>query len=290
VKRPTLKTPQVKPPGFVSDLYLDLRDRRLLPVLALVLVAIVATPILLGQSSDTALPPQASGALEALKEAQDGSSASLTVVEAKPGLRDPDKRLAQRSPTDPFKQRYTAPVLKGSQLNEAKEGEGSGATEAGEGAEDKSSGATTGKQTATNTGKDGGSPQPGDTAKPKDAVLYNFAIDFQIVHASGSEKEGDKKVSEPQVRTKVLPPAPLPGKKKAVVTYIGLSPKTRKPLFVVSPEVTGTFGDAKCVSGTETCQLIELEPGFPQVFVYGDKGDRYTLKLRKVYFVVIGRI
>ena len=38
-------------PPFLVDLYYDLRDRRLLPLLALVLVAIVAVPFLLGGGS-----------------------------------------------------------------------------------------------------------------------------------------------------------------------------------------------------------------------------------------------
>lgn len=90
------------------------------------------------------------------------------------------------------------------------------------------------------------------------------------------------------VRKKVLPPAPLPGKKADVVTYIGLSPKTRKPLFLISTDVTGVFGEGTCVSGNDACQLIELEPGFPETFVYGEKEDRYKIKVTGVHFIVTG--
>ncbi len=48
-KGPELKMPEPKAPAFLADLYYDLRDRRLLPLLALVVVAIAATPFLLGQ-------------------------------------------------------------------------------------------------------------------------------------------------------------------------------------------------------------------------------------------------
>ena len=43
--------PELKVPDFLRDLYYDLRDRRLLPLVALVIVAIVAVPFLLGGGS-----------------------------------------------------------------------------------------------------------------------------------------------------------------------------------------------------------------------------------------------
>ena len=48
---PELKMPDLKMPQFLVDLYWDLRDRRLLPLVGLVLVAIVAVPFLLGGSN-----------------------------------------------------------------------------------------------------------------------------------------------------------------------------------------------------------------------------------------------
>lgn len=47
-KGPELKMPEMKVPTFLSDLYWDLHDRRLLPLVALIVVAIVAVPFLLG--------------------------------------------------------------------------------------------------------------------------------------------------------------------------------------------------------------------------------------------------
>ncbi len=101
LKGPDLKMPDVKAPAFLADLYYDLRDRRLLPLLALVLVAIVATPFLLGQKSETTLPPAAEGAISALRETSVPPTSKLTVVEAKPGLRDYRKRLKGPHPDRP---------------------------------------------------------------------------------------------------------------------------------------------------------------------------------------------
>ena len=303
MKRPTLKSPEVKPPALLVDLYHDLRDRRLLLPLALVAVAIAATPILLGRGSEPKLPAAAEGAISALKEESRRSTSTLTVVEAKPGLRDYRKRLRRRTPTDPFKQRYTAPVLKGAELPEEESGGGGG----GGSGEEQSSGGSAGGENGggSSKGTTGGAPSGGGGGSEGNGsggadggsgggkghvVLYSFAVNLQIVHVSGSDADGDKKVSEPQMRKNVLPPAALPGPKTPVVTYMGLSPKSRQPLFLVSNDVTGTFGEGKCVSGTDGCQLIELEPGFPQTFEYGEDGDRYKLKVTHVELVVKGRV
>jgi hypothetical protein len=56
LKMPKLKGSEMKVPPFLSDLYYDLRDRRLLPLLALILVAIVATPFLLKEDSPEPAP------------------------------------------------------------------------------------------------------------------------------------------------------------------------------------------------------------------------------------------
>jgi hypothetical protein len=292
--------PSPKVPGGVADFYHDLRDRRLLPVVVLVLVAIVATPILLGQKSETPLPPAASGALDALGHSS-RQTASLTVVEAKPGLRDYRKRLHDRKPLDPFRS-LGKPNLEGARLGKG-EGEGSSSVTSSSKTVEKTSKSTVTTKTTTTTGSGEGEGGGGSTGgagtkgagkldgKHPHGVLYAFGVDVTIVHSTGSAAEGNKQTSEPLKRERVLPTVSLPGKKEQVVTYMGLSPKTRKPLFVVSPEVTGVFGEGKCSAGTsKSCQLIELEPGFPEVFEYGEDGDRYSIKVTDVEFVVTGHV
>ncbi len=303
-----LKMPDVKAPAVLADLYYDLRDRRLLPLLALVLVAIVATPLLLGQKSDTTLPPAAEGAISALRETSRPTSA-LTVVEAKPGLRDYRKRLRNRKPTDPFRSlgggsegskgeggssgssstSSTSTTISTSKTTETS-GSSTGAGTASPSPAPPSSGEGSGGGGGGHSGGGGGSTgQTGGGGKAH-AVLYSFAVDVQIVHTTGSKADGDKKTSEPEVRKEILPTTILPGQKKQVVTYMGLSPKTRKPLFLVSTDVTGVFGEGKCVAGTDNCQLIELEPGFPETFEYGEDGERYKLKVTDVKLVIKGKV
>ena len=113
-KGPELKMPELKVPPFLSDLFYDLRDRRLLPLVALVVVAIVAVPFLLGGESEdrhdvAGLAVRLDGRIGRRR-----LGTKLTVVEADARTaRLPASASGTGQPTNPFKQRYAGPVLKG---------------------------------------------------------------------------------------------------------------------------------------------------------------------------------
>jgi hypothetical protein len=284
---PELKMPELKVPTFLVDLYWDLRERHLLPLVGLAIVAIVAVPFLLGGGSEEEPPPSSVGVLGAPSPEPTGSK--LTVVEAKPGLRDYRKRLRDDSPTDPFVQRYTSPVLKGTKL-------GGGGEESTSSTATTTSNSTTsvtktesssGSTTVTETNGNGESSPGGAGGENPKLVLFSFAIDVKIVRTQ-TQADGSKQTDDPIVHHRVLPPAAIPGEKTQVVTYMGISPKTHEPLLLISDAVTSVFGEAKCLSGASTCQLIEVEPGMPMTFVYGPDSVRYKITVLKVEAVVAG--
>jgi hypothetical protein len=118
-------------------------------------------------------------------------------------------------------------------------------------------------------------------------TFYTFAIDAKIV------KSVDGKPQEPVVRKRVTSQTPLPGEKDQVVTYMGPArtedgKATGNVLLLASDRVTEIAGDAKCLSGEEVCQLLEVEPGLPVVFAYGTGGVKYTINVLKLGLVVTG--
>jgi hypothetical protein len=273
LKMPRFKGGETKVPPFLGDLYYDLRDRRLLPLVALILVAIVAAPILLkDEPTELTPPPPAAGTIGTEQAAEK----TLTVVKAAPGLRNYKKRLARRDPTDPFKQRFTGPVLAGSELNE----QTSTSTETTETSETSSGGNSGSSEELTPSGGTGGGE--------RHLVFFAFGIDVRISKAR-TKPEGTVEQSEPEDRERVLAPAPLPGTKVPVVTYMGLGDKSHNPLFLVSEEVTSVFGEGKCISGTGRCELIELEPGYPEIFEYGENHVRYKINVLEVVRIVTGK-
>ncbi|HET7455125.1 MAG TPA: hypothetical protein VFJ76_06360 [Solirubrobacterales bacterium] len=295
LKMPDLKS--LKVPPVLLDLYQDLRDRRLLPLVALILVAIVATPFLLGGGTEEEPAPAPAVPLEASTSSAEGRS--LTVVEAQPGVRDYRKRLRHRKATNPFKPHYTGPVLAGTQLN------GSPETSS-------SSDGTTSESSSSVTVESGSSPSAGSTPAPSGGApagngnsggngdsgsggttgagqltFYAFAIDVKITKTK-TEPDGSKSKPEEIEKERVLPPVALPGEKTQVVTYMGISPKTKKPLLLVSEEVESVFGETECLAGNGRCQLIEVEPRMPVTFVYGENQVRYKIVVEKIYPVPTG--
>ncbi|HEU5064173.1 MAG TPA: hypothetical protein VFT79_13635 [Solirubrobacterales bacterium] len=273
LKMPDLKN--VKVPTFLADLYHDLADRRLLPLVVLILVAIVALPFLLGEPEPETTPPP--GVAEG-GPAGAAQASNLTVVEAQPGLRDYRRRLEGRTATDPFKQHHLGAPKTGGLPEES-----------------------TSSSTSSSTAEDGGtsttsepvepapeSYTPDDDVNPGELRLFTFAADVKII-STRTTADGKKEKGEPEVRREVVPPAALPSAKTQVVTFMGISPKTRKPLFLVSDDVEAIFGEPKCLSGSESCQLLEVDLQMPTTFVYEPTGTRYKINVLKVEPVLKGR-
>ena len=295
LKLPKLRKPSGSAPGPLADFYYDLRDRRLLPVLALVLVAIVATPILLGNKSEpVSVPPAATAALEAAGEEP---TSQLTVVEATPGLRDYHKRLKDRSPSDPFVQQYTGPQGGGGES-------GSGSSSVG--SEGGSSSSTSFSETTETTtveveggsgggsggggGSSGGSGGAAPNPQGSGVRLYEFVLDVQISHGEPTAA-GGQKMSKPQARHRVKTLAQLPGKKRPVVTVGGVNLHNGKVFFLVADEVRSLDGEFTCVTRAPggLCELLELEPGFPLEAAYGPEEIAYRIKVTKISTAWAGR-
>jgi hypothetical protein len=231
------------------------------------------------------------------------------VVSANPGLRDYRKRL-HRKATDPFQQHFTAPQLAGTKLGT---GENESPTATGtttssststkiETSESsvttktihESNGTVTGE---TETSTPSPQPQPGSGSgegrsegntvpEGGESHWFSFAIDVRIKTAI-TLPDGTVETGEPVTMKEVRSPAPIPTEKTPVVTYIGANFKTGNFVFMVSEDVTSTFGEGKCLMGTQTCQLLELETGAPTTFVYGPSGERFKITITKVKRVPI---
>lgn len=283
LKGPELKLSELKVPGVLRDLYLDLRDRRLLPLIGLILVAIVAAPFLLaGGSEESPEPP-----LGQLPQGSATESASLTVLPAEPGLREPSKRLKGRAAKNPFRQHYTAPVVKQGTApveegGNAGSGGGTTETETSTGGGGSSEPAPAPAPLPESSGGGGGGGSGGSgSLQPGEVQLYTFSIDIRVSHTEATPS-GDLKMGDPVKMENVERGTPLPGKKAPVLVYIGPDAELKKALLLVSTEAKSLLGDNKCAAGTTTCQLLALEVGVPEVVEYGENGARYKFELLKI--------
>lgn len=280
---PELKMPELsdlKLPVVVENLYYDLRDRRLLPLVALVLVAIAAVPFLLG-SDPEALPPPQSFAEDEGASASDG--ASLVVVQANPGLRDYRKRLKGRTPTDPFAQPPSAPPAGAGAgqagASSAGEIEGSGSSAAGsDGGGVAEPVSPSGEGSGTGGGSAGASPGEVD---PKDPGLRFFAFRPDI--RFGVAGSGDLKLHEE------LPLGePLPDR-DPVVVFIGVSDDGKRVAFDISGEVAMVKGPGRCIGGPQSCSLLTLKEGEAADIITGKPDRSFRLKIEEIEFVEVKR-
>jgi hypothetical protein len=284
LKGPDLKVPELKVPAVLADLYYDLRDRRLLPVIALVLVAIVAVPILMGSDSE-GLPALPAGGAAAI-EPSPGKTSELTVVEATPGLRDYRKRLRDRSPTDPFKQRYTS-LPPSAQVEVSGGGDSSSVSETttsdGElSVEVEASGeAETAPAPPSGGGNPGGTSPGNGKIDPKDPGLrfYAFRPDVRFGVAG----------SEDLTRYENLPLGQLLPKQNPVIAFMGVSEDGRRVAFDVSNEVAMVRGPGRCIGGNQSCSLLILRAGQAVDILTGVPGRAFRLAVTGIDFVEVKR-
>jgi len=280
VKRlgPELKMPDLKglkdmsAPAWLADLYWDMRDRRLLPLIALVVVAIAAVPFLLGDSEEEAAPPVAEEV--AAGEAAIGAEPTqLTVVEAKPGLRDYKKRLRRRTPTNPFKQKYTS--IPGSAKVESTVAESPGD---GGGEEEITVTEVEAPQsggTPPSPGSPGTQPRPGSDS---DGLrYYAFRPNIRFGVAGSGELHEYRHLD----LGRALP------KRNPVVLFFGISEDGKRAAFDVSPEVQMVKTPGRCIGGPQSCGTLILKAGQAADIVTGKPDRNFRLKVTGIDFVEV---
>lgn len=270
---PKVKLPELRVPGFLLDLYHDLRQRHLLPLVAVLAVAIVAVPFALGGSSGSAGGTEGGvGVGLATSSASPTGAKAIVVAKSAPGLRDYRRRLSDLRPKDPFKQQYAAAEEAGATSAT------SGAGEAGEGGEGGSATSTGSSPSAESTSGDGGKT----TTVTHELKYYSYAIDVRVVPVSSN---GVPSKAEPSVRRDLPELTMLPSRQAPALVFIGPSADGKKTMMLVSSNVKSMFGDGVCAAGGETCELLALEPGVPETIVYGDNERVFRIELLKIRLV-----
>ena len=268
----------VRTPQFVSDLYRDLRDRRLLLPALLLLVAVVAVPLALSSSSQPvppALAPPASG------DADQATAAESAVMVHQPGVTNYKKRLELKS-KNPFSAKFTA-VPKSAKLKTASN---TGVTPSAPTTSAASSSGTTSSTPPSTTSSATGSTPAGSstpsvspsTSKPRTrTTLYTYRLDVKVGPAGDlTEKKGVKRLD-------VLPSATKP-----IAMFLSVSEGGKRAAFVISEDVESVSGTGQCVPSHSDCQFLLMKPGQEKRFVYGPDGKTYVLKLQAIRSQKIG--
>lgn len=263
--------------GVLGDLFTDLRDRKLLPVVFVLIAAIIAVPLLLKNSSaaDEGIPTAPVSPSVAGAEIVDP-----VVVSGSTEIRDFHVRLKQLQSRNPFEQQLTGST-KG-----ADEAEAGGAGD--EAASSPSAGAEPATDLSVESITDSG---PVETEVIEEEPIEEEPIDPEPVDPDTEETETTLVTTRIDVRvgpvgdTKVIKDVKfldfLPERRTPVVEYIQSDFDLTNAVFIVSPFVTTTEGEGKCAPAPQNCQFLKLEVGDEHSFQYDD-GLRYRLKLLRV--------
>lgn len=274
-KGPEIKLSDLKVPDFLQDLYYDLRERHLLPLVAILLVAIVAVPIVLSQagSGETDAPVESAVATPSAV----GSKSGVLVAKSAPGLRDYKRRLERMEAKNPFKQQYSA------EESESALSEGGSTSTEGE-----PTSSTTYTPTETSVPSSSSPSETGGEPVPGKLTYFSYAIDVRVV--PGGSQDGGSGGGEAQVRRNLPELTMLPSRDTPAVVYMGSTKDGKKALMLISSNVEAIFGDGKCVLGSDSCELLAMEPGLPETFVYGGEGRTFKIELLKVHLVTTDKL
>jgi hypothetical protein len=294
---PQIKLSDLKVPQFLVDLYWDLRDRHLLPAVAVLAVAIVAVPVALSGSSGANGSGASGGAPGSMATSSSGSgSGAALVARAAPGLRDYRRRLHDLHAQNPFQQPHADPVEAGAEASASTPASPASAGSGGGGGEPSTSPGTVPAPSAP----PGGAPSPpapttgaatspasggegGTTTKVTQAKYASDTIDVRIVHVDPASDRTASSGAEPTVRRDVPELTMLPDRDTPVAVFMGTSSDGKKALLLISSDVQSLFGDGRCVVGSKVCQLLALETGLPETFVYGPQRHTYRIEILDIH-------
>ncbi len=290
-KGPELKLSELKVPDFLYDLFYDLKERHLLPLVALLIVAMVAAPIYFKGSTKT--EPEASGPpVPATASTAAAKGGTIVVARSNPGLRDYRRRLKHYRALDPFEgppeesevspevtSATTSPPVAVPRETSAVGGEISGVAEVPV--------EPVGEPVAPSISPESaGIPvEPSSPGQIRTRYASN-SVDVRIVSVpphTTEQRKAKKREPKAQVRRNLPELTMLPARKTPAATFMGLSNDRKKGLFLISSDVESIFGEGKCLIGSQTCQLLALEPGLPETFVYGPQERTYRVELLKIH-------
>jgi hypothetical protein len=243
----------------MSAFIADLRERRLLPIIALLLVCLIAVPFLLGGGGEDASTPPPPTA--ATGEPLPGIEARPVVIASPAELRSYKQRLAEFRSHNPFHQDLPKPVTPAagdeSSASSASTTSSSDLPEASETAPIVPPPSTT----PTGTG--------GDSSGSSGGKLIDMRID--VMAGRAGHLKAIKNVKQLDY---------LPDPQHPVAVFAGAAFNKSSASFIVSPGIEATDGDGNCAPSPDNCQFLQLKPGQQQHFVY--RAEDYTLKLIEV--------
>lgn len=255
---------------FFGDIVYDLRTRGLLPVAALMLIAMIAVPVLIARSGSKDTAPVAALDAEALSVPENENA----VLAYNPGVRDYRKRLEALQAKDPFKQQFqgagASTALGGGDFTTTIGG-GTGTSSGGSAAVGVDTGGGSGGSGGSEGGRGGGGHY-----RPPNVIVKTKYLSYQMDVAFGE-------VGSMKKYRNVQPLSFLPSEQLPVAVFLGIGGDGSKAMFLVSSDVTAARGQGVCVPNSSSpCYLLVVKTGQVEDLTYGPNGKIYRLKVTAI--------
>jgi hypothetical protein len=237
---------------FLSSVKADLVDRRLLPLVVLVVLALVGAVAyaVLGGGSSTTTPTAAVSTGSAGASAPSGLAVSQAtpekaVAETTGGISE-QREGAVHNPFTPLPE----PKIKTATVTQA--------------ASSTVAGSSSGSSSGSSQGSGGSSPtepsKPSTPAKPK--IVYHVAVLFGVLPAGETAQTVQL---TPYENLKLL--APLPSASQPLIVYRGVTVGGKSATFTLIGEAI-LHGEAKCLPSETQCEAIDLKPSQSEQLEY----------------------
>lgn len=240
----------------VKNIWADLVEKRLWPVAALLLVALVGVPVVIASRSSSEEPAPTTAPAAAVPAAS--LPAGVTPAQAQAAQVSLDTTLEakarhrQGKVRDPFKQ-LRAAVKTATTSTTAATATPAPSTPVTSGGGGAPATVTPSPSTPVTT-----SPSK-PSSKPNPLDLYRVSIRFGRAGALRTRKD-------------IARLTPLPSSTYPFFVYLGVLADKKTSVFLISSDVKAT-GDGTCRPSKDACQTIELREGDTEFFDYSPSGD-----------------
>jgi len=252
--------------SILTSTWRQLVQRRLLPVVILLLAALVAVPLLLAKDPKPVSPAPAP--LGDLGSERNAATAEPVVALAEDGDQSRRRRVLGAS-KDPFE---PAPVKRIATPEPAR---GPVTTAS---ADKPATGRTGGSAPASTAPSSPVGTTPPTAAPPEETPKRRHELYSLVVRFGSSEGDSLERMSLARLK-------PLPSAEEPILVYLGVSEDKKSALFMVDSSVEAD-GDGNCKPRPTDCETIALREGETEFFdVLGEDGEpvaQYQLDLVKI--------
>ena len=252
-----------------SNLWADLREKRLLPVAVLLLAGLIAVPVVLKKSPEEPPPAQPVAAQQQtapepkqlkglatvqLEETEIGGGSSLDTFDPANPFRPPERIVEEAEEELGDDGSEPDDVTLSEELVES----GSGVGETGSG----------GGDTGADTGGDTGDTGDGD-GTTTETTEYTYVLDVTFTNNGRTRKiKGLEKLDM------------LPSTASPLLLFLGVSANAGNAVFLVDSTLE-TAGEGRCEPSKAECAFLHLGAGSEHMFTNAD-GDSYRLRVDQI--------